>query len=147
MLQSYHFEIVRQILDIPKLFSLIQLYGYGPNSEILRVLLKPFIYLENTIFKEDFTETCMDITGLFKNYIDNNFNLEGDFLPSLYNFVSNVTDVMFTLNKLVLFNTKLSTVYVESGLAEELVAFYSKYFSFIESKCAEMFQSGQIVEK
>lgn len=136
---SFHSGLVRQIVDIPKLLSILQLYGYGSKSEILCQLLKPFISPENGQFKQEFTLTCNDITLLLNQYSEDD--------DSMMFQIGNVTDLFFSLNKLVIFEPKLSAIYVECQLHEAVIAFYSKYFLFIEDKCEERLKKGQIVEK
>ena len=147
MTGPYHSQLVRQIVDIPKLFSILQLYGYGSNSLILRQILKPFISVDNVHFKQDFALICGDITLLLNRYSEEDFELQDQCLPHLYNLIGNVADIMFSLNKFVLFEPQLSAIYVDCELPEALISFYSKYFLFIEMKCEELHKRGQIVEK
>lgn len=144
---SFHSGLVRQIVDIPKLLSILQLYGYGSKSEILRQLLKPFISPDNVQFKQEFTLICNDITLLLNQYSEDDDSMMFQSLFHLYNQIGNVTDIFFSLNKLVIFEPKLSAIYVECQLHEAVIAFYSKYFLFIEDKCEERLKKGQIVEK
>ena len=141
---------MRQIVDIPKLFSLIQLFGYGSNFEIIRIHIQEFISSNSDNFKRDLALACEDITQLLSRYIesdDDNFGLGDDRLIELYNLVANVTDIFFSLKKLAFIDAKLCSVYVDCSLPEAMIAFYSKYFPFIESKCEQLYKKEKIVEK
>lgn len=148
MTKAYHAQIVRDILDVPKILNLLQIYGYGSNSEILRYLFKDFIDCDSKQFKCDFKTVVEDIVLLLNRGAGDDLELQNDnYLMQLYLLVINTADIMLSLNKAVLIDPQLSSVYLQCKLPEALLSFYCKYFPFIEKKCEDFLQRNIIVEK
>lgn len=147
MTRAHHDQILHKIVDVPKILSLLQLYGYGSNSEILRLLIKEFIANNPDDFNQDLGLVCRDVTHLLNRYAENDFEISDEHLSQLYNLVANVTDIIFSLNKLIVIEPRLSALFCDCELPEPLIMFYSKYFPFIEKKCDDLFQRNLIVEK
>ena len=142
---DYHLTIVNNIVDVPKIINLIQLYGYGSDSEILRHLLKNIIEPHKE-FKQNLKIVCDEIVSLL-NFQQFSLEPDNNALSQLYNLVVNITDIFFSLNKLFLFEPRISTVLMSCNLTEALLNFYGNYFPFVEDQCENLFKKHVIVEK
>ncbi|KAI2810440.1 Activating signal cointegrator 1 complex subunit 2 [Blomia tropicalis] len=141
---DYHLTIVNNIVDVPKIINLIQLYGYGSDSEILRHLLKNIIEPHKE-FKQNLKIVCDEIVSLL-NFQQFSLEPDNNALSQLYNLVVNITDIFFSLNKLFLFEPRISTVLMSCNFTEALLNFYGNYFPFVEDQCENLFKKNVIVE-
>lgn len=132
------------ILDITKIIDLIQLYGFGPISDILKHLLKNFITKNYSHYNKDIQLVLQEIRQFFIHFKTNH---SYDINNELVYIIANVNDVLFSLNKLVQFVPQIAFICQEMKLIESMIDFYIIYFPHIEQQTQLLFQNNTIVKK
>lgn len=124
--------------------DLIQLYGFGPNSDILNHLLKNFITKNYSQFNKDIEFLLKEIRRFFIQYkTGHSYDINNE----LVYIIANVSDVLFTLNKLVQFVPQIAFICHEIKLIESMIDFYTIYFPHMENETQLLIQNNHIVKK
>ncbi|KAH7645702.1 activating signal cointegrator 1 complex subunit 2 [Dermatophagoides farinae] len=145
MSEDYHSELLikNNILDISKILDLIQIYGYGPNSEMLKFLLKSFFQRNYSKMKNDVVFVLKEIFEFFFHYENyNSYDLNNE----MFYVIANITDVLFSLNKLIQYEPRIAFIYEDGQLLNRLIKFHSLYFPYIENETLSLYRSNTIVE-
>lgn len=94
--------------------------------------------------KNDIVFILKEILEFFAHYENYNFY---DLNNEMFCVIANITDVLFSLNKLIYYEPRIAFLYEDGQLLNRLVKFYSLYFPYIENETLSLFRSNAIVEK
>lgn len=132
MTEAYHRKLLMStgdLLSAPNIISLLQIYGYSQGSESICRLLRPFV-MSN---RDSFILMIDEMAKVLESFNPKIFAGDATIvLPNVMYLVSNITDIVFTLNKLPLIEPQIYAVYNECNLTAKLIPFYGHYFQAVE---------------